>query len=65
MTDLPIDLRDIIIYPAILDVAKYILAAVLGIALVFVIYSLAQLVLHPHSKHYRVLTLANKPINQG
>ena len=34
----------------ILDVAKYILAAVLGIALVFVIYSLATN--NPHAKEY-------------
>lgn len=34
----------------VLDVAKYILAAVLGIALVFVIYSLATN--NPHAKEY-------------
>ena len=37
-------------YGTILDVAKYILAAVLGIALVFVIYSLATN--NPHAKEY-------------
>ena len=52
----------------ILDVAKYILAAVLGIALVFVIYSLATN--NPHAKEYllgwiiAVVTMRkiNKPI---
>ena len=53
----------------ILDVAKYILAAVLGIALVFVIYSLATN--NPHAKEYLlgwiiavvvIMRKINKPI---